>query len=228
MIRLLRAVSWAVRWATRSPRRVIGVLALPILLGIALAAGPMRDRPATTPDILADGRSPAAPAAGATGPRSTELPGTTGPPASAVPTVPAFRLTEAQRAAAVGYVTAANTHDARPGADTAFTDSYARTRPYVTDGVYAQVTAPSRRGDYDWAQWTQGRATVAVRIVATGVPDGAPAPTATTAYARVEFTQTVTPTAGAAGPTTTSGALNMVVSRQGDGAWLVSRLLADV
>lgn len=226
MIRLLRLVSWGIRWVTRTPRRAIGFLVVPVLVGIALAAGPMRDRPATTPDILAGGRTAAPPAASAGGPRSTELPGTTGP-ATPVPTLPAFRLTAAQKAAAVGYVTAANTHDARPGGDKAFTDSYARTRPYVTDAVFAQVTAPSRRGDYEWAQWRTAQATVAVEVVAAAVPDGAPAPSATTAYARVEFRQVVTPTAGATGPSRTDGALTMLVTAGSDGTWRVSKLLAD-
>ena len=226
MIRLLRAVSWLIRWATRTPRRAIGLLAIPVLIGVALAAGPIRDRQPTSPDVLAGGRTAGPPAATSTGPRSTVLPGTTGP-ATPGPTIPTFRLTAAQQAAAVGYVTAANSHDARPGGDRAFTDSYTRTRPYVTGALYRAITAESRRGDYEWAQWTAARATVAVEVVAAGVPDGAPAPTASTAYARVEFRQTVTPTAGAGGPSTSSGALNLLLTRDRDGRWLVSRLLAD-
>jgi hypothetical protein len=225
VIRLLRLVSWVVRWAARSPRRVIGVLAIPVLVGVALAAGPMRDRPQTNPDVLAGPAATTAPRP--TGPVPTVLPGTTGP-ATPVEPVPVYRLTSDQQAAAAGYVTAANTHDARPGGDKAFTDSYARTRPFVSDAVYRAVTAGSRRGDYEWTRWLAGKALVRVAIVSAGVPDGAPRPTATTAYTRVVFRQTVTPTAGAAGPTVTDGALNLLVSRTADGRWLVSRLLADV
>jgi hypothetical protein len=139
---------------------------------------------------------------------------------------PTLTLAAAQRAAAVGYVTAANSHDARPGGDKAFTDSYARTRPYVTPQLFALVTAPSRRGDYEWGQWTAAQATVRVEIVAAGVSDGAPAPTSTTAYARVQFRQVVTPTTGASAEQVTDGAVNLLVTRSGD-RWLVSRLLAD-
>jgi hypothetical protein len=228
VIRLLRLVSWLVRWGTRTPRRAIGLLAVPALIAVALAAGPMRDRPAT-PDRggLADGRTSTAPAR-PSGPVSTVLPGTTGPAAPAPPPAPVFRLTQDQSAPAVGYAVAAGTHDARPGADKSFLDSYRRTRPYVTDGLYREVTADSRRGDYEWAQWLAGKATVEVKVGKVGVPDGAPAPTASTAYIRVEFTQTVRPTAGAGGPTVTANALNLLVSRGADGRWLVSRLLADV
>lgn len=226
MRRLLQVVSWVVRWTARTPRRVIGVLAVPILIAIALAAGPMRDRPPTGSDVLAGGSTAAPPAATRTGPRPTVLPTPTGP-VTPGPTLPAFALTAAQRATAVGYVTAANTHDARPGQDKAFTDSYTRTRPFVTDAVYKLVTAESRRGDYEWGQWVASQATVAVTIRAAGVPDGAPAPTGTTAYARVEFEQVVTPTAGAGGPSRSDGALNLLITKASDGRWLVSRLLAD-
>jgi hypothetical protein len=224
--RLLRLVSWVVRWTARTPRRVVGVLAVPILIGIALAAGPMRDRPPVNRDILAGGQTAAPPAATATGPRPTVLPDTSGP-VTPQPSLPSFELTAPQKATAVGYVTAANTHDARPGKDTAFGDSYVRTRPFVTDEVYKQVTAESRRGDYEWSQWLTARATVGVTIRAAGVPDGAPAPTATTAYARVEFEQVVTPTAGAGGPSRSDGAINLLITKAADGRWLVSRLLAD-
>ena len=227
MIRLLAAVSWLVRWVTRSPRRAIGVLALPILLGVALAAGPIRDHaPDGRGDVLAGGRTAAPPAATPSGPRSTVFPGTTGPATPVAPR-PTPTLAAAQRAAAVGYVTAANTHDARPGGDKAFTDSYRRTRPYVTPELFALVTADSRRGDYEWAQWLAAQATVRVQVVAVGVPDGAPAPTATTAYARVQFRQVVSPTAGATAEQVSDGAITLLETRASGGRWLVAKLLAD-
>jgi hypothetical protein len=228
MVRLVKLVSWLVRWATRTPRRVIGVLAIPALVAVALAAGPMRDRPATEPDggLAAGITASATPTP--TGPRPTVLPGTTGPARPVPPAVPVFRLTQDQSAPAVGYAVAAGTHDARPGGDRSFLDSYRRTRPYVTPGLFREVTADSRRGDYEWGQWLAGKATVEVKVLRTGVPDGAPAPTASTVYVRVVFTQTVRPTAGAGGPTVTTNALNLLVSKAADGRWLVSELLADV
>ena len=226
MIRLLRLVSWAVHWATRTPRRVIGVLAVPVLVAVALAAGPMRERPDSTPSGPVAAPTSAAPAP--TGPRSTQLPSTT-TPVSPQPGVPSFRLSPAQEAPAVGYVVAANSHDARPGRDKAFTDSYRRARPYLTTDLFRQIMAVDpRRGDYQWRQWLADKATVEVTVLATGVPDGAPAPTATTAYTRVQFRQTVRPTAGAQPPTSSVDVLNLLVTRGSDGRWLVSRLLADV
>jgi hypothetical protein len=223
---LLRLVSWLVHWATRTPRRVIGVLAVPVLIAVALAAGPIREHPAD-PGGTAAGPT-GSPSATPSGPRPTTLPTPTAP-VPPQPTVPSFRLTPQQQAAAVGYVVTANSHDARPGADEAYTDSYARARKYVTAGLYQQITAADpRRGDYEWGQWVTAKATVDVRVIRTGVPDGAPAPTATTAYVRVQFRQTVHPTTGAGAPTATVDALNVLVTRGGDGRWLVSRLLADV
>lgn len=228
MIRLLRAVSWALGWVVRSPRRLIGVLAVPVLIGVALWAGPMADRGGDGGpggEVLAGGPSAAPPPAGPTTPRATLLPGTTGP-ASPVPSRPHPTLAPVQVTAATDYVTTANSHDARPGKDRTFTDSYRRTAPYVTPELYTLVSADSRRGDYEWAQWRAEQATVRVEVVAVGVPDGAPAPTATTAYARVQFRQVITPTVGGRDPRTSDGAVNLLLSRTGD-EWLVSRLLAD-
>ena len=162
--RLLGLVSWVVHWATRTPR-----------------AGDRRARRAGAGRGRTRGRSDSGPAGGAgrtaaapatgtatptpTGPRSTLLPGPTGP-VPPQPTVPSFRLSPAQRAPAVGYVVAANSHDARPGGDKAFTDSYARAKPYLTGPLYRQIsTADPRRGDYQWRQWLTGKATVTVQVI---------------------------------------------------------------
>ena len=74
-------------------------------------------------------------------------------------------------------------------ATAAFADSYRRTGRTSRTELFRQVTASSRRGDYEWAQWQRQEAVVRVEVVAVGVPDGAPAPTATTAYVRVQFRQ---------------------------------------
>jgi hypothetical protein len=225
MTRVLRVVSFLVRWITRTPRRVVGLLAVPVLIGVALAAGPLSDRgSAPSGDVLARGQSPApAPPTGPTTPRSTELPGTTGA-ATPVPGRPTPKLAAEHVGIATAYVTTANSHDARPGKDRTFTDSYRRTQRYVTPELFTVIGADSRRGDYEWSQWTKEQAVVSVQVVAVGVPDGAPAPTADQAYARVQFRQLIKPSAGA--ERTTDGAVNLLLSRTSDG-WLVSELLAD-
>jgi len=213
VIRLLAAVSWLVRWVRRSPRRLVALLALPVLLGVALAAGPVRERPPA--GVLAGAGTAAAPSPGPTGPRPTVLPGTTSP-ATPVASRTNPTLSAEQRAVAVRYVTVANTHDARPGRDRAFGDSYRRTEPYVTPELFRLATAESRRGDYEWTQWVAAQATVRVEILAAGVPDGAPAPTATTAYARVHFRQVVTPTVGATTEQVSDGAVTLLETRDPD------------
>src|SRR5205814_6100798 len=114
------------------------------------------------------------------------------------------------------------------GKDHGFLDSYVRARPYLTPQLYALVTAPSQRGDYEWAQWRQARATVAVQVQRVALPDGAPVPTATTAYVRVQFRQVVTPHAASASNAAgvLPGAVTLLVTGTG-GKWLVSQLLAD-
>ena len=201
MRQLLRAVSWMVRWATRTPRRVIGVLA-------SRCSSPSHSRPGRSGTARRRPRrrtcSPARRArrtgAGADRPAGDGAARHAGPAtlAAAGAVVPAH---PGQAGSRGRLRHRRQQHDARPGGDKSFTDSYARTRPYLTDALYREVTAGSRRGDYEWAQWLAGKATVGVQVLKAGVPDGAPAPTATTAYVRVEFRQTVRPTAGAGGPT---------------------------
>jgi hypothetical protein len=236
VVALTRLIGLLVRWFAGSRRRKVALLVLPALVVVALIAprngGSAAQR---TPAQLAGGpgsSAGAAPSGGptATIPQGTALPGTTGAPPSGPP--PATRspvpVPAGAAAVATGYVTTANAHDARPGKDRGFLDSYVRARPYLTPQLYALVTAPSRRGDYEWAQWRQAQATVAVQVQRVALPDGAPVPTATTAYVRVQFRQVVTP--HAAGASTAAGvlpgAVTLLVARTGT-KWLVSQLLAD-
>ncbi len=235
MTALTRLVSLAVRWVAGTRRRRVAVLALPVLIAIAAIAPRAHSSTGPRPGVLA-GQSGAS-ASGTPGPAGTptvaasnlnELPATTGapggPPAAARP---APRLSPQQVAAAVAYVTTVNTHDARPHRDAGPLDSYRRARPYVTAGLYILITAPSNRGDYQWAQWVAQRAVVSVRVARVAVPDGAPVPTASTADVRVQFSQNVTPHVAGAAPASVDGVASLVVSRQPDGRWLVSRLLAN-
>ena len=234
MVALTRLLSVAIRALTRTRRRRVASIAIPALVLVAVIAPRAAGRDEATPrGVLAD--APVATTTGDTGgpaptaPRVTGLPGTTGPAPGPTPSPRPQPVLGAKPAAvARDYVTTANSHDARPGKDRAFLDAYARAQPYVTAQLYAQISAPSRRGDYLWTQWVQRQATVTVEVLGVAVPDGAPAPTASTAYVRVQFRQVVTPHVPGAGPTRTDGAMNLVVSKDRAGDWLVSRLLPDV
>jgi hypothetical protein len=224
MIRLTRAVGIAVRWVAKTPRRVIAALVLPVLIGVAVAAPQLR-RDDTPAGALAGQAGSPTPIPTTT---ETELPATTGPapPAAGPPrTQPA--LAKAQVDVAARYVVTANSHDARPGKDSTFIDSYRRTRSYVTPSLLAQITAPSRRGDYLWGQWARQQARVTAAVLGVAVPDGAPLPTATTAYVRVQFRQVVTPTVAGGQAETTSSSISLIVTKGQGGTWLVSRLLPD-
>jgi hypothetical protein len=230
---LTRFIGWLVRWATSgSWRRRVGLVAIPVLVVVALiaprAAG---NNPAGQPRVL--GTNPPA-AGGATATLTgtlppTGLPDTSGPPPGGPTVAPRSDPTLPPGAgeAAIAYVAAANTHDARPGKDSGFADSYARARALVTPRLYALIAAPSRRGDYLWTQWTAAQATVAVQPLRAAVPDGAPVPTPTGAHVRVLFRLVVTPHVPGKAATTESDALSVLVTRDPAGHWLVSQLLAD-
>jgi hypothetical protein len=221
-----------IRALTRSPRRRVALVAVPTLLVIALVAPRAAGRDDRPSRAGLAGGAPLATSTvtpTATIPSPTGLPGTTGPaPGPTVRPRPVPTLAKEPAAAARAYVLTANTHDARPGKDRGFNDSYARARPYVTAQLFALISAPSRRGDYLWAQWAAARATVAAEVLRVAVPDGAPAPTPTSAHVRVQFRQTITPHAagGAVGPATLDE-VSLVVTKASDGHWLVSQLLAN-
>ena len=232
MVALTRLIGVAVRWLTRSRRSMIATVAVPILVVIALLTP--RSLGADRSSHVAGGGSGAA-AGGSAAVTTTELapvPSTVLPAATgrvSGPVVPprgTLVLPAGAAAVATDYVVAVNSHDARPGGDSGPLDSYARARTYVTPELYKVITAPSSRGSYEWAQWVQAKARVTVQIVHAAVPDGAPAPTATTAYVRVQFRQLVTPAVAGQQPQATDGSLAMVVTKGQDQKWLVSQLLA--
>jgi hypothetical protein len=210
----------------------VAAVAIPALVVVALVApraiGGDNPAPTSGGPLAGPGRgggSEATPTA--TIPAPTGLPGTTG--AAPGPTVrprPEPALPAGPADAARSYVLTADSHDARPGKDHSFLDSYVRARPYVAPSLYALITAPSQRGDYLWATWTRAQATVAVQVLRVAVPDGAPPPTPNTAYVRVQFRQLVTPHLAGGKDSRTDDAVSLVVTKDKSGHWLVTQLLA--
>jgi hypothetical protein len=230
MVALTRLLAVLVRVLTRTRRRRIAMLAVPALIVVAVVApraSSRADRP-NPPSLAGGGVATTTVTPTATIPSPTGLPGTTGPaPGPTVRQRPEPALDQAPAAVARAYVLTVNTHDARPGKDHGFIDSYVRARPYVTPSLYSVISAPSRRGDYLWVGWSKQQATVAAEVLRVAVPDGAPAPTPTTAHVRVQFRQVVTPHVGGAATPATLDAVSLVVTKGRDGHWLVTRLLAD-
>ena len=246
MVALTRVLGALIRWVTATPRRVVSTLVVGLLVTVVFF-GPdphpgAGAQPADSTGALSTAGTSGGPGGpgGSVGPadpdgRSSGPAGSVGSAGSVGPTTVTVGPSDRPRAepelpadagaVATGYVQTVNSHDARPGHDRAFDDSYRRARRYVTPQVYALITTPNRRGDYQWTTWVAQRATVTVRVDRAAVPDGAPLPTGTTVYVRVRFTQTVHPSTAGAEPTSTPGEVTMITQRQPDGGWLVSRLL---
>ena len=243
MVALTELLGAVVGWFARSRRRQIALLVLPLLVAVALTARGGGDSPEPRPTgVLAGGgadrsaangadESGGQPGAGepsATTVPATGLPATTGPaPGPSAPTRAAPPLPAGAVKVATSYAVTVNTHDARPGKDHGFLDSYLRARPYLTPQLFTVVTTPSRRGDVEWGQWQQAQATVTAQVQQVTLPDGAPLPTATAVYLQVQFRQVVTAHAAGASGGVQPGALTLVAARTGSGKWLVSQLLVS-
>lgn len=221
MVTLTKILGALVRWVTASRRRMVAAVAIPAFALIAVA-GPAGTTLARSIGDAAGGGSEASRSGDDAPAEPSPTPVPIGPSNSPRPHPQA----PAEAAAvARSYATTVNAHDARPGRDRDFLDSYRRVRPYVTPQLFGQITEASTRGGYQWATWSAQRALVTVRVDRIAVADGAPAPTATAATLRVLFTQVVTPQSGR--PTTEPGNVALVVTRQPGGRWLVSSLLAS-
>jgi hypothetical protein len=232
MVALTRLLGALIRILTRTRRMKIASVAVPALVVLVLVApraATRNDRAGTPVTLGTGGVASTTITPTATIPSPTGLPGTTGPaPGPTVRQRSEPVLAKAPADMARAYVLTVNTHDARPGKDAGFIDSYVRARPYVSPQLYSLISAPSRRGDYLWAGWVTLHATITAETVRIAVPDGAPAPTATSAHVRVQFRQLITPhVAGAHAPAPALDAVSLVVTKGSDGHWLVTQLLAD-
>jgi len=188
----------------RRPAWAGGVLCLLLTAGCAhpLPAGAASARPSTAPP------SPTAAAA-------------TAPPEASPGALPAVPAPAAQVAA--GFITALNSHDARPGHDHGLHDANARTRPYVTDRVYAQIVDPqTRTSAARWQQLRAAGAVTSVNVEKVAVPEGAPAPSGQQAEVRITYTVT---TSGQDLHNTQTLSQGMQVSATPAG-WRVDQLLA--
>ncbi len=164
------------------PHASLAAAGLPALLCAALSASCGHSRftaapgPATSPQAT---------------PPPVGSPGAGSNPASPTPPTPPVPAGPARTAA--GYVTALNTHDARPGHDQGLHDANTRTRRYVTDALYAQIENPqTRTSPALWRQLVAAGAVTSVHVDKIAVPEGAPAPT--TQHVEVRITYTVTTT----------------------------------
>lgn len=161
------------------------------MLCVALVTGcgqPVTTAPEAAQPSAAPSASSAATPTPAPPPTPTPTPASASAPIDGSPAVPA---PAAQVAAA--FVTALNTHNAQPGHDHGLHDANARTRPYVTDQVYAQIADPQTRNSASiWQQLTAASAITTVHIDKIALPEGAPPPTAKVVDVRITYTVTTT------------------------------------
>jgi len=203
--------------------------------GLALIAlKPSAHRPPTRPVAAAAPTTPAPRSYRSPAPvvRQSTAPGTPAPAttASAAPSlapVPGAFATPVPlpapiAAVAVAFTQAWNDHDARPGHDTSFNQAAQRAAVYCTPSLTAQLSTSSAGAWRQWSQWTAAKAQVVAQITRTAVPDGAPTPTARSAYAAVLYRVTVTPAGGT--PTSTDQTVVLQLQTDTAGHWRVVAL----
>ncbi|MGY3677264.1 hypothetical protein [Streptomyces sp. TE33382] len=175
------------------------------------AAG-TRAKSSTEPSGIAPSRPAATPSSS-----TSPSPSPAGDEAPSVAPVPEDVATASRR-----FVLAWTGHDARPGKDGSYDDAARRAGAYVSKDLAEQLTTTSAGSARQWQQWTQAQALVAAEISRVAVPDGAPAPTADTAWVRVWYRLTITPAAGK--PTGTDEQVALKLQRNQAGTWLVTAL----
>ncbi|MGA5819991.1 hypothetical protein ACPC54_19265 [Kitasatospora sp. NPDC094028] len=124
--------------------------------------------------------------------------------------------------AASQFVTAWASHDARPGHDSAFTDAGKRAAEFASADLGASLSMARPSSATQWQRWSSDQAVVVATVTKVSVPDGAPAPSATSALARVLYKATVTPAQGKASSEDDQVAVQL--ERGTDGRWRVIAL----
>ncbi|WP_328372940.1 hypothetical protein OG800_49365 (plasmid) [Streptomyces sp. NBC_00445] len=113
-------------------------------------------------------------------------------------------------------------HDARPGRDASYNDAARRAAAHADHDLAAQLPRTTPGTTRQWQQWSADKAQVSATITRIAVPDGAPPPSADTAWVRVRYRLTVTPATGSA--SATDEAVVLKLQRSTAGSWLVTAL----
>jgi len=119
------------------------------------------------------------------------------------------------------FTSAYAAHNAADGGDSSYATAGVRAMVYAT-GDLAQALTQHRPGQESaWEQLRSEQARQTVKITSVGVPDGAPAPTASVAVVRVMYVLTTTPKSGRARQSNEEIALHLVLTADG---WRVDAL----
>ncbi|MGY4967108.1 hypothetical protein [Streptomyces sp. 900105245] len=123
--------------------------------------------------------------------------------------------------AARAFVTAWASHDARPGRDASYDDASRRAAEHAAGDLADDLrthTSGSAAGQ-EWLDWKDRQVLVTATVLRVSLPDGAPAPSEDSSFARVIYKVTETP---ANGPATESEEHVALKLRRGaDGSWRV-------
>ncbi|MFD6468795.1 hypothetical protein [Streptomyces goshikiensis] len=112
------------------------------------------------------------------------------------PAAPSAALPADVEQAARAFTTAYAEHDARDGKDSSFADAGARAAQLASGDLVAVLAQKRPSQDATWSALRAAQARQSVAITSATVPDGAPAPTRSTALVRVGYTLTTTPASG--------------------------------
>ncbi|MFF6979483.1 hypothetical protein ACFZAV_17430 [Streptomyces sp. NPDC008343] len=126
--------------------------------------------------------------------------------------------------AARAFTTAWASHDARPGGDTSFDDASRRASAYAAGDLAEDLRTHTSgsAGGQQWLSWRDRQVHVTVAVLRVSVPDGAPAPSEESSFARVIYKLTETPAKGHATESEEQVALKL--RRGADGSWRVVEL----
>ena len=195
---------------------VLATVGVTLLLGFRGAERPTGSDSATrtaAPSATATGNDSvsARPARTSPGAEPSESPAVSEP--SSLPTP----VQEAARA----FTTAWASHDARPGRDTSFDDASRRAAAYAAGGLAEDLRTHTSgsAGGQQWLSWRDRQVQVTVTVLRVSLPDGAPAPSEESSFARVVYKLTETQAKGSATESEEQVALKL--RRGADGSWRV-------
>ncbi len=119
------------------------------------------------------------------------------------------------------FASAYASHDAADGGDDSYAAAGLRAAAYATGDL--ALSLPQQRPGQEsvWEQLRSEQDRQTVKITSVGVPDGAPAPTASVAVVRVTYVLTTTPKSGKARQSNEEIALHLVLTADG---WRVDAL----
>ncbi|GLX22624.1 hypothetical protein [Streptomyces lavendulae] len=126
--------------------------------------------------------------------------------------------------AARAFVTAWASHDARPGRDTSYDDASRRAAAHAAGDLADDLrthTSGSAAAQ-EWLTWKDRQVLVTATVLRVSLPDGAPAPSEDSSFARVIYKLTETPASGPATESEEHVALKL--RRSADGSWRVAGL----